>query len=191
MAAVWWEIGMRGCWEVGNERLRWCGVWGDAGEEDSDGGREGGRDEGIGKKWGRVLAICPVVRAPSGQGEKTAPWLTNCTCMLLIVHTHTHECIHTRSTQMVYTHTLNMCVNSQLFKYTPGFCQICRKWIKHDAGCYKRHFNFFIYTLSEHAYVQKATTHILHTMCTQSPGFPDARGEGSANSIACQHNLLS
>lgn len=29
-----------------------------------------------------------------------------------------------------------------------------------------------------------------HTQHTHTPGCPDARGEGSANSSACQHNLL-
>lgn len=38
------------------------------------------------KKRGRLLAICPVVKAPSGQGEKVAPWLTQ--------HTHTHTQIY-------------------------------------------------------------------------------------------------
>ena len=65
--------------------------WGAAGgeeEEDSDGGIEGGIDEGMGTKRGRVLAICPVVRAPSGQGEKVAPWLTK--------HTHTYTRTYTQ-----------------------------------------------------------------------------------------------
>lgn len=55
---------------------------------DTDGGRERGIDEGMRKKRGRVLAICPVVRAPSGQGEKVAPWLTK--------HTNTRVHLLTR-----------------------------------------------------------------------------------------------
>lgn len=62
---------------------------GAAGEEDSNRRIEGGIDEGMVKKRGRVLAICPVVRAPSGQGEKVAPWLTKRT------HTRMHAHVHT------------------------------------------------------------------------------------------------
>ena len=50
---------------------------------------EGEKDEGMRKKSGRVLAICPVVRAPSGQGEKTAPWLTKHTCTHMCTLTYT------------------------------------------------------------------------------------------------------
>lgn len=71
------------------------GGGGAAGEGGGNGGIEGGIDEGMVKKRGRVLAICPVVRAPSGQGEKVAPWLTK--------HTRAHTHVHTRTRHM-YAH---------------------------------------------------------------------------------------
>lgn len=150
--------------------------------------RKGWRDreevrEGVGHLSSGESAVWPG-RENSPLADKLHVHAPHC------AHAHTWMHTYQKHTNGLYTY-FKYVVNSRLFKYTPGFCQICRKWLKHDAGCYKRHFNFFICTLSEHAYVQKATTHILHTMCTQSPGFPDARGEGSANSIACQHNLLS
>lgn len=65
--------GKRGCWEAGNEGLWW---WGAMGEDISDGKIGGELDEGMRMKRKRVLAICPVVRAPSGRGEKVDPLLT-------------------------------------------------------------------------------------------------------------------
>ena len=77
------------------------------GGEDTDGGIEEGMDEGMVRKRGRVLAICPVVRAPAGRGEKVAPWLTK----------HTH--IHTRSRPRSHTHTTHT--------HTPGGCTLVTK----------------------------------------------------------------
>jgi len=67
---------------------------GAAGEVDSD----GGIDEGMGKKRGRALAICPVVRAPSGQGEKQASWLKK------YMHTHGTPPTHTHTLVIVLTY---------------------------------------------------------------------------------------
>lgn len=51
-------------------------------------------DEGQGCEGkGRVLAICPVVKAPSGWGEreKAAPWLApHMNMSTYVAHMHTH-----------------------------------------------------------------------------------------------------
>lgn len=72
--------------------MRWLGRRGSAAEEDSDGRMEGEEDEGKGCEGeGRVLAICPVVKAPSGQGERAAPWLAlHMNMSMYVAHMHTH-----------------------------------------------------------------------------------------------------
>lgn len=66
---------------------------GSAAEEDSDGRMEGEEDEGKGCEGeGRVLAICPVVKAPSGRGEGAAPWLATHMNMSTYV---AHICVQT------------------------------------------------------------------------------------------------
>lgn len=77
---------------------------GAAGEEETDGGKEGGIDEGMGKRRGRVLAICPVVRAPSGQGEKLAPWLTKHMHTHIYAHVHAGHCAHSHKHTQIHIH---------------------------------------------------------------------------------------
>lgn len=79
--------------------------------EDSDGGREGGMGEGMGTKRGRVLAICPVVRAPSGQGGEAAPWLTK--------HTHTPvQRARTMHVTRVHTYALvSVCTGDMIWVF--------------------------------------------------------------------------
>ena len=86
------------------------------------GGRwtHGGRD-GWMEERGRVLAICPVVRAPSGQGEKVAPWLTKHTHARSYTHTHTHtRHMYAYTMVIVHTHT-----NMHRYGYICQHTQMC------------------------------------------------------------------
>lgn len=109
------------------------GVWEAAGEEDSDREIVGGIDEGMVKKRGRVLAICPVVRAPSGQGEKVAPWLTQ--------HVHTYMYAHIK----YHTHW-SLCTLAQTYTgtHTYGNTQMCT---------HQRHTNWILKEAHKHTYM--------------------------------------
>lgn len=140
-----------------------------------------------------MLAICPVVRAPSGQGEKTAPWLTNCTCTLLIVHTHTHECIHTRSTQMVYTHTLNMWLTVS-FSNTH---QVFVKFVGSESNTMQaaiKGISIFLFIHYLNMHTCRKQLHTYYIQCAHSPRgslMPEVRAAPTplhANTTCCHSN---